>query len=331
MIVSASAEVITHAASILKSGGLVAFPTETVYGLGANALDATAVKKIFDAKERPATHPLIVHVDALDTLSQLTPAFSIPEYREKIIKVADFWPGPLSLVLPKSDAVPEEVTGGKDSVAVRIPAHPIALELLQAAQIPIAAPSANRYTYVSPTTAAHVEQGLGNAVDMIIDGGMCDIGIESTVLSLVHESPTILRHGAVTKEQLTQALGEQVFELTEAPTPDEILSPGSNPVHYSPSTAVILRSDFNPEKTSGRVGLISFRAYEDDLQFDFAAVTCLSDTGDLNEIAKRLFLSLREMDSLDLNLIVIDSCEERGLGRAIMDRVTRATKRNRVQ
>lgn len=331
MIVPASSEAIEKAARILKQGGLVAFPTETVYGLGANALDPVAVSAIFKAKERPASHPLIVHIHELDALSELSPAFSLPEYRSRIIKLAEFWPGPLSLVLPRDPRVPLEVTGGKDTVAVRIPAHPIALELLHAAQIPIAAPSANRYTYVSPTCAAHVEQGLGDAVAMIIDGGICDIGLESTVLSLVHDRPTILRHGAVTKEQLTKTLQEQVFEVSEEPDIDDMISPGMSPVHYAPRTQVILKSDFNSENISGRIGLISFRAYEDELNYDFAAVTCLSDTGDLQEIAKKLFLTLQEMDALTLDCIVLDTCEARGLGRAIMDRVIRATRRNRVQ
>lgn len=331
MIVPASAASIQEAAKIIRKGGLVAFPTETVYGLGAHALDATAVRRIFAAKERPATNPLIVHVHDLEAIADFSPALGMPELRQLIFKLSDFWPGPLSLVLPRGKNVPDEVTGGKDSVAVRIPAHPIALELLHAAEVPIAAPSANRYTYVSPTCAQHVEDGLGESIDMIIDGGDCEIGIESTVLSLVHATPTILRHGAVTKEQLTAALGQQIFELTESVDPDEIHSPGMNPLHYAPDTRVLLRNDFDAQRMSGRIGLISFRAYEDELGFDFAAVTCLSSTCDLHEVARRLFAALREMDTLDLDYIVIDTCDARGLGRAIMDRVIRATRQKKSQ
>jgi L-threonylcarbamoyladenylate synthase len=166
---------------------------------------------------------------------------------------------------------------------------------------------------------------------MVIDGGECDIGIESTVLSLVHPSPTILRHGAVTKEQLTAALGRQIFELTETEDVDEVHSPGMHPLHYAPDTRVMLRNDFDPQRMSGRIGLISFRAYEDELGFDFAAVTCLSSTCDLHQVAHRLFAALRDMDALDLDSIVIDTCDTRGLGRAIMDRVVRATRQKKAQ
>jgi L-threonylcarbamoyladenylate synthase len=220
---------IDQAAELLRSGRLVAFPTETVYGLGANALDAAAVQRIFHAKGRPLTSPLIVHVDSVEMARDL--ALHWPDEAEKLAR--KFWPGPLTLVVPKQPRVPDLVTAGLPSVGLRMPAHPMALALLKAAGLPVAAPSANRFTQVSPTTAEHVREGLGAAVDLILDGGPCTVGIESTVLSLAGPVPRILRAGMISQPEIEAVIGP--VEIGAGAE-----SPGQHAKHYSPRTPVIL-------------------------------------------------------------------------------------------
>lgn len=220
---------LTAAAELLRAGRLVAFPTETVYGLGANALDESAVRRIFEAKGRPLSSPLIVHVDSVETARSMASEWS---------GVADalaqrFWPGPLTIVVPKRPHVPDLVTAGLPSVALRMPAHPLALSLLRQAGIPLAAPSANRFTELSPTTAEHVRQSLGDRVDLIVDGGPCDVGIESTVISLAGLTPAILRPGMISQPEIEAVIGRvEVRGGAE--------SPGQHARHYSPKTPVIL-------------------------------------------------------------------------------------------
>jgi L-threonylcarbamoyladenylate synthase len=221
---------INRAAALLRAGRLVAFPTETVYGLGANALDENAVRRIFEAKGRPLSSPLIVHVASIEMAREL--ASKWPDNAERLAKA--FWPGPLTIIVPKKFSVPDAVTAGLPSVGLRIPAHPVARALLEAAQIPIAAPSANRFTELSPTTAQHVWQGLAGAhVEMVLDGGPCSVGIESTVISLAGETPRILRPGMITQAQIEEVIGP-----VECGAGAE--SPGQHPRHYSPRTPVIL-------------------------------------------------------------------------------------------
>ena len=224
---------IEHAASLLRAGKLVAFPTETVYGLGANALDAVAVARVFEAKGRPSTSPIIVHVSNREMVRAV--AAEWPPMAQ--ILAQRFWPGPLTLVLKKQAAIPALVTAGLDTVGVRMPAHPVALTLIEAAQIPIAAPSANRFTYLSPTTAEHVRLGLGDRVDYILDGGPCAVGIESTVLSLA-DGAVLLRPGAVLRQQIEAVIGPVTVQ-TEAPS-EAHPSPGMHPRHYSPRTKLLL-------------------------------------------------------------------------------------------
>jgi L-threonylcarbamoyladenylate synthase len=220
---------ISQAAEILRAGRLVAFPTETVYGLGANALDGAAVQRIFEAKGRPLTSPLIVHVPSIEAARELASVWP----REAQLLAEKFWPGPLTIVVPKAPQVPDLVTAGLPSVGLRMPAHPLALELLRATQLPLAAPSANRFTELSPTTAEHVREGLGDRVELVLDGGPCGVGIESTVLSLAGPRPRILRPGAVTQTQIEAVIGPvEVGAGAE--------SPGQHPKHYSPRTKVIL-------------------------------------------------------------------------------------------
>ena len=223
-----------RAAELIRSGGLVAFPTETVYGLGANALNPEAVRRIFEAKERPWASPLIVHV-ADETMARSVSA-EWPATAQKLAK--RFWPGPLTFVLKKAAVVPDLVTAGLDSVGVRMPSHPIALDLIRRAGVPIAAPSANRFTEISPTTAEHVRAGLGSHVDMILDGGPTTVGIESTVVALHRAPPTVLRPGMITQEELEHVAGVR-FER-EMDLPHLVESPGQHPRHYAPQTRFYL-------------------------------------------------------------------------------------------
>ena len=324
-IVSPTLENIVKAAQILRSGGVVSFPTETVYGLGANALDVSAVKKIFSIKGRPSTNPLIVHISALADLPAITGPLP-PQVSANVEKLSLFWPGPLSLVLPASPMLPREVTAGLATVAVRIPSHPIAQELIREAGVPIAAPSANRSSYVSPTTAQHVEDGIGDALDMILNGGPCQIGLESTIVSLTSDTPVLLRAGAVTKEELEEVLGKIEVKRSAESGSEAVSSPGLLKEHYCPHTPVVLYGA--PTHGYSRIGFISFGAQPTRSQDNhYETVTTLSKNGNLNEVANRLFSALRDLDKMGLDLIVIDTCDAHGLGLAIMDRITRAAAR----
>ncbi len=222
-------DAVARAAELLRAGKLVAIPTETVYGLGANALDDAAVRRIFEAKGRPLSSPLIVHVSDVAMARGLAKDWP----REAEALAARFWPGPLTIIVPKDGSVPDAVTAGLPSVALRMPSHPLALAVIQAAGIPIAAPSANRFTELSPTTAQHVREGLGDRVDFILDGGSCAVGIESTVISLAGPKPRILRPGMVSQTQIEEVIGP-------VETGGGAESPGQHPKHYSPRTRVVI-------------------------------------------------------------------------------------------
>ncbi len=224
---------VLRGAELLRAGRLVAFPTETVYGLGANALDGAAVRRIFEAKGRPRTSPLIVHVDSA-AMARERVVSAWPDAAE--VLASRWWPGPLTLVLPKQAAIPDEVTAGLPTVGVRVPSHPLALELIRAAGVPVAAPSANRFTQLSPTTAEHVREGLGDRVDLVLDGGPCQVGIESTVLSLAEPGRALLlRPGMVSRTEIEAAIGGSVETVTEG-GPVAHLAPGLHHKHYSPRT-----------------------------------------------------------------------------------------------
>jgi L-threonylcarbamoyladenylate synthase len=228
-----SPELLRRAAELIRQGRLVAFPTETVYGLGANALDEAAVGRVFHVKGRPATNPLIVHVDSVQMARGLVRRW--PDAAEELAR--RYWPGPLTLILPKLPLVPDCVTAGLDTVGIRAPDHPLALALIREAGVPVAAPSANPFTGLSPTTAEHVRRTLGGAVDMILDGGPCRVGIESTVLSLAGDAPRLLRPGMISRDELASVIGP-VAAGADAGGP--MPSPGMHPRHYSPSTPLLL-------------------------------------------------------------------------------------------
>jgi len=320
---------IDKAAALLKSGKLVAFPTETVYGLGADATNEAAVQNIFQAKGRPSSNPLIVHVPSIEQLfkyTDLSKSWNQKVVTERIQALQHFWPGPLSVVLPKNPLISGAVSAGGDTVALRIPRHPLALQLLTACGLPVAAPSANPSMYISPTTAQHVHESLGEKAEYILDGGPCEVGLESTVLSLLSETPIILRPGAITAEQISKALDCQVTTPERSPVSEglPLLSPGLLAKHYSPRTKVALLSEVAqraqiPEKT----GAILFS--EQKLPWTVQTQAILSKTGDLEEVAANIFAVLREFDRLNLDLIIVDTCEPIGLGAAIMDRLIRAS------
>ena len=308
-------EQIKEAANAIRRGELVAFPTETVYGLGANALDATAVAKIFEMKERPKFDPLIVHISSADELDQLVEL--VPDRARKLIE--RFWPGPLSLVLPKNICVSDIVTAGLSSVAIRCPAHDVARDLIRVAGVPIAAPSANIFGAVSPTTAEHVRQQFGDRLPYILDAGPCSIGVESTVVSFVHDPPLLLRPGGVTWEEIETVIGAVGIGETENARP---ISPGQLSRHYSPATRLVLTNDDSHLSPIMRVGLLTLQS--PTTQPGFAAIEILSEKGCLLEAAANLFAALRRLDAMGLDYIVARPVPEIGLGRAIMDRLRRA-------
>jgi L-threonylcarbamoyladenylate synthase len=318
-ILSASdAESIRRAGRIIKTGGLVAFPTETVYGLGCDAMNAEAAAKVFEAKQRPQFDPLIVHIADLTQLEMVI--VSLPAVGQRLIDA--FWPGPLTLVLPKQPAIPDLITAGLSTVAVRMPNHPVAQSLIREAGTPIAAPSANLFGYVSPTTAQHVAAGLGSTVDLILDDGPCPIGVESTIVSLAGSQPELLRPGSITIEQLSSIVGSIRQSLSVNHTP---IAPGQLSRHYATQTplTVLASAGARPILKDGvRAGLL-IHSHPRDTDDHFAAVEVLSSTGDLREAARHLFAALRRLDSLGLDRIYAEPCQEEGLGVAIMDRLRR--------
>ncbi len=322
-VLSASDAVsIRLAGRIIKMGGLVAFPTETVYGLGCDAMNAIAAAKVFEAKQRPQFDPLIVHITDLKQLEMVVG--SLPALAQRLMDV--FWPGPLTLVLPKQPVIPDLVTAGLSTVAVRMPNHPIAQALIREADTPIAAPSANPFGYVSPTTAQHVADGLGNTVDFILDDGPCSVGVESTIVSLAGPQPELLRPGSITIEQLSSIIGSIRQSVSVNHTP---IAPGQLSRHYATQTQLTILASAGARpilKDGVRAGLL-IHSHPRDTDDRFTAVEVLSSTGDLREIARHLFAALRRMDSLGLDRIYAEPCQEEGLGVAIMDRLRRCAAR----
>lgn len=330
---------IARAAECLVGGGLVAFPTETVYGLGVHALDAAAVRRLFEAKGRPANDPLIVHVASFDAVEALLDArLEAGPYCRVRRLAAQFWPGPLTLVMPKSPRVPGEVTAGLDSVALRVPAHPVAQALLEAARVPIAAPSANLFSRPSPTTAAHVLQDLDGRIDMVIDGGPTDVGVESTVLDLTGPQPTVLRPGAVTVEMLRPLLPDVRLRTGAVSDAEAQASPGLLSKHYSPRApltlfhgspgaaldALVERARFASAE-GRRVGVLVPREDVDVFGEFPVRLAEIGSGADPAGIAARLYAALRELDAAGVDVILARDIEsEDGLARAIRDRLHRA-------
>jgi L-threonylcarbamoyladenylate synthase len=309
------------AVDLLRKSDVVALPTETVYGLAANALNPIAVAKIFEAKKRPRFDPLIVHLANREWLRRI--AEFPPGDRQLILKLADkFWPGPFTMVLPKRKMIPDIVTAGLDTVAVRISAHRVFAEIVGELDEPLAAPSANRFGRVSPTTAQHVLDELEGRISLIIDAGPTEHGLESTIITVQDGRIRILRRGPITAEQLSEFANVD----TVASTP-KISSPGQLPSHYAPKTPLKLidiGENYFPQR-HGRVGLLAWRPIKSFQRF--AAVRQLSQEQDPREAAANLFRYLRELDARGLDLIVAERVPSRGLGAAIMDRLERAAHR----
>jgi L-threonylcarbamoyladenylate synthase len=297
---------------------LVALPTETVYGLAANALDARAVARIFEAKQRPHFDPLIVHIASPDDLPTVA-----SDWPRAALRLAQrFWPGPLTLVLPKQPAIPDLVTSGLPSVAVRVPDHPVALALIREAGVPLAAPSANPFGYLSPTTADHVRRQLGAAVDFVLDGGPCRVGVESTILGWRGETPVLLRAGGLPLEEIEREAGP-----VARPQPGEVVArpdaPGQLPQHYAPRTPLRIVESSTPSVPRGRrvgwIGLVMPRKPR-----VYVVCEALSPSGDLREAAAALFAALHRLDQLGLDEIHAELVPAAGLGLAINDRFRRA-------
>jgi len=311
--VAAAPQAIKGAAAIIREGGLVAFPTETVYGLGADALSPLAVVRIFEVKNRPRFDPLILHIADFSWLKEVCSSTG-----QKAVKLMErFWPGPLTLVLPKTQVVPDIVTAGLPTVAVRMPAHPVALELIREAGTPIAAPSANPFGYLSPTTAEHVREQIGEKVDLILDGGPCPVGVESTVIDLTEAEPTLLRPGGLPIEEIEKTIGQLRIGTSHPLKPH---SPGQLSRHYAPQTPVRILEDQGFDlKIGKKAGLLAFRSPKENLPYKMVEV--LSPGGDLREAAAKLFSCLHKLDRAGLEVIYAEPVPEVGLGRAIMDRL----------
>ncbi|MBC8117446.1 MAG: threonylcarbamoyl-AMP synthase [Candidatus Saccharimonas sp.] len=306
------------AASVLKLGGLVALPTETVYGLGANALDARAVARIFAAKERPFFDPLIVHLADVSWWPRVVLDF--PPVAERLAK--QFWPGPLTLVLPKNAAIPDIVTAGIPSVAIRVPDHPLTREVLRLADVPVAAPSANPFGRLSPTTAEHVRQQLGDRVDLILDGGPCRVGVESTILQLHGDEVVCLRPGGVPLEEIESLIGPVGRFASRDYDDEHPVAPGMLASHYAPRTKLTIVEEVPVSPPSPRTGLLLLQP--SDRASGYAQVETLSRNGDLIEAASNFFQALHRLDQTELSVILATPFPDEGLGIALNDRLRRA-------
>lgn len=332
---------IKHAAEVIRAGGLVAFPTETVYGLGANALDAAAVQNIFTAKGRPADNPLIVHIVETSELSKLTD--NIPPVAYTLMD--RFWPGPLTMIFNKSKAVPGIVTAGLDTVAIRMPSHPIAKALISESGLPIAAPSANASGKPSPTTAQHVIEDLYGRVDVIIDGGCTNVGLESTVLDVTSTPPSILRPGGITAEQLEHVLQKIDIDpaLVSQKNYDAIpRSPGMKYKHYSPKAEVIIIQG-SLDKIVEKINKLAARYAAEGKKVGILAteqtkssylsgnIISMGDRSNPETIAANLFRDLREFDEKNVDVVLAEAVDSSGIGFAVMNRMSKAAGYNIIK
>ncbi|SLM18823.1 Threonylcarbamoyl-AMP synthase [uncultured spirochete] len=324
---------LARAAQALREGKLVAIPTETVYGLGANAFDEVAVARVFEAKARPTFDPLIVHIARIEDIGLV--AREVPESARSLARA--LWPGPLTMILPKKSEVPDIVTAGLPTVAVRFPKHPIAQRIIELAGVPVAAPSANPFGYISPTTAAHVISMLNGKVDFIVDGGPCDVGVESTVIDMTGARPVLLRPGGMPLEAIEAVVGPAVIPPRILhPAGEALSSPGQTLSHYAPSTPLYLFEANSLPAAALATGIVHpsvalvytpARAREIEALHVFDEIEVLAPCGDMREAAARLFSLLHEFDARQFRAIYAERVPEVGLGRAINDRLYRASKK----
>lgn len=325
-ILKATEESIEKAVAIIKNGGVVGLPTETVYGLGANAFDSSAVEKIFEAKGRPKDNPMIVHVSSIDEVYPL-----VKEFPENAKKLAEkYWPGPLTIIMPKSDKVPARTSGNLDTVAVRMPSHPVMRKVIEKSGCPIAAPSANLSGSPSPTNAKYVFDDMDGRIELIIDGGECEVGLESTVITLATEKPRLLRPGGITPEQLEEVLGEIVIDKAVKSKLEEnakAASPGMKYKHYAPKIrVVIIKAD--REKYAEYVSSHSENAaalcFEDDVESISVPAVTYGRSDDSSSQAKRLFDALRELDETGKEIAYAHCPSDEGVGLAVYNRLLRS-------
>ena len=320
---------ISKAIALLTNEQLVAIPTETVYGLAGNIYSQKAINSIFETKKRPFFNPLIVHIHSADALSNIVE--TVPKKAQLL--AAAFWPGPITLVLKKKAIIPDLITAGKDTVAVRVPNHPTTLELLRQLPFPLAAPSANPFSSISPTTAKHVEDYFKDHITMVLDGGACKSGIESTIIGFENEEPVIYRLGSTSIEAIEEIVGpvkiknlvtEQNLSQKEI-APD---APGMLERHYAPKTKIILTDDLNKsikEHQDKKIGVLLYQKSIEDGMVSFQVT--LSKKGDLAEAASHLYEALHQLDKQDIDLIIAEKFPDNGLGKSINDRLNRATKK----
>ena len=319
-----------EAAAILRSGGLVAFPTETVYGLGANALDASAVEKIFAAKQRPHWDPVIVHVSDVATARRLT--LDWPDAAEQL--AAAFWPGPLTMLLPRSAEIPDICTAGRSKAGLRLPSHPVALALIAAAGVPIAAPSANRFGHTSPTTAEHVLADLDGRIDAILDAGACTVGVESTVLDPTTTPAIIYRPGGITPEQIRLILGDVSVaqrKISDEVPPESLESPGLGIRHYAPRARLILVESADElnrvlavESSNHRVGILLPANWPTPVIS--AIILPWGNLSDPESLARELYRQIRALDQQEVDVILCPMPPAEGIGLAVRDRLRKAAK-----
>lgn len=311
---------IKKALDLLQAGEVIAVPTETVYGLAGNAFNAATVSKIFAIKNRPTFNPLITHTDHISKVHHYVQ--DIPKYARMLAEA--FWPGPLTLLLFKTKAIPDIVTAGSDKVAVRIPRHPLTLQLLESVDFPLAAPSANPFGYVSPTRPEHVNEQLGDKIPYILDGGLCEVGIESTIVGFENEKVMIFRLGGISMEELAEVVGKDNLLISNRTNDQVPNAPGMLSSHYAPGKKVIVGQldDLIMQYDISKAALISFKDYYPQVPQQRQFI--LSVSGNLNEAAQQLFYALREMDKLPVTYILAELVPDYGLGRAINDRLLRA-------
>lgn len=333
-------ESLAEPGEILRCGGLVVFPTETVYGVGANALDAGAVASIFEAKGRPSDNPLIVHICRIEQVEELAEDFTVQARRAAEV----FWPGPLTMILPKKPHIPAEVTGGLDTVALRMPEHPVALALLNIAGIPVAAPSANTSGKPSPTSAEHVMRDLDGKVDVVVDGGSCRIGVESTVLDMTAEPPVILRPGGVSREDLEEVLGHVEVDSAadDHDSPGTPRSPGMKYRHYAPRAKVVLVNGKEITEIVKKVNELLASCHADNKAagvlastesaqgYQAEAVFPVGSRANLESVARNLFQGLRFLDDCDVDIIIAEGYPDEGIGTAVMNRLRKSAGGNLI-
>ncbi len=310
---------IKKAAAILNANDVVAIPTETVYGLAGNIFSKEAIDKIYRVKNRPSFNPLIVHIHSVEQIEELASEF--PEKAQQLAKA--FWPGSLTLVLPKNKIIPDWITAGKNTVGLRIPNHQVTLELLKSLDFPLAAPSANPSNRISPTKSKHVDDYFKDKIQMVLEGGECENGIESTIIGFEHGEPILYRLGSIAIEDIEKVIGEISIKNKEESTPD---APGMLLKHYSPTTKTYLVDDINAFLKTIQNKKIGVLKFDDSPVLAVEHLEILSIKSDLKEATANLYAALHKLDSLSLDIIVAERLPETGLGKSINDRLERAAK-----